>query len=871
MTGSAGHGTSVPTGTGGPGMTAHRVSSRADLRTFIDLGPRIAALRGETDHFVPLFAADIAQWQSGAGWFAEAVELWLVRDSAGTPVGRVMCHRSPLLAERISDGPAAEAPETLFFGALEAADETALTAVIALIDERADHLGAARVFGPVSPLPNVTGGLVTAGHDHPGFFDTAWNPAFFAPVFRSAGFREWGPAQTWEVAVGEIPHARATATEWAAHGLRRRPVSRWGLRSFAGRMLPTLNAAFAALPYYTPISPAQLRSQMAGMAALMDPYLIVDVVGETDADDAPSRCFALVIPDPAPVLRRHGGRLGPAAIADLLRHRSRLRNAVLIIQGTDPRFQGTGLLSLVLGDVYAGLAAGGYRRLRVTFIAEDNPASAAVFAKAGGTPLHSLCFFDRHAPSGTADPAVGQAVPATATAEPETTAATAETAIASANAVPATVAATPAEPIPAEPTSAEPSTQSATVAPATSAAHIDAALLTDLFATAGRSPSAHNTQPWVPRLAQVADDGISAEVALTVDPARTLPVGDPRSEDLHLSIGCWVEALSIAAAEAGLDTAVTAVDGWGPSLDVRLKVTVSDDRRGLRDTANGDDGQVPAGDRRDWPSFTIDDLRHRQVDRGPLSRDDTAFAEAVGHADAALAGSGARLVEIPDDEWTALLTRATRHSFADPAVFAETLTWLRFDPADPAYRQDGLSAACLRLPTATARLAGALNRPRLRPLLTRGLAAALAPAGWVDGLRDRLRGPRRGSGRSLIGHEPADPARGDDSALADDPASRRPDPATASARTGAPHHVVLAVTEDQDDAAREIALGRNLLRTWLLLDRAGLRVDVHSEIKDCPATHARLRDRLGGGPTTRPLAAFSIGRSTTRVPRSARR
>ena len=37
-------------------------------------------------------------------------------------------------------------------------------------------------------------------------------------------------------------------------------------------------------------------------------------------------------------------------------------------------------LSLVTREVYAGLVAGGYRRLRVTFIAEDNPASAAVFA-----------------------------------------------------------------------------------------------------------------------------------------------------------------------------------------------------------------------------------------------------------------------------------------------------------------------------------------------------------------------------------------------------------------------------------------------------------------------------------------------------------
>ncbi|GAA0036357.1 MULTISPECIES: nitroreductase family protein [Brevibacterium] len=762
-------------------LRTYRVTTKPELRDFIRLTARIADLRGESDQVVPLFASDIADWSSGSGWFAEEVELWLLTDDSGAAVGRVMCHRSRLLAERLCDGPGAQAPQTLFFGALEALDGSVLEEIIALILSRAQALGATRVFGPVSPLPNVTGGLVTAGFEHPGFFDTAWNPAFVASGFADAGFSPWGPAQTWEVRVDRIPHARATAVspaEWAERGLRRRPVSRLRMRAFAARLLPTLNSSFAALPYFTQISPAQLHAQMAGLSALADPSLIVDVVGADEDDDAPTRCFALVIPDPVPVLRRHGGRLGPAAIGDLLRHRSRLRDAVLIIQGTEPRFQGQGLLSLVTREVYSALAAGGYRRLRVTFIAEDNPASAAVFSKAGGTPLHGLCFLDRR---------LGED-----------------------------------EPAPAQTTAGAPVARTTAGGPVAQASPVtvDTERLASLFRTAGRAPSAHNTQPWVPTVTVIAEDAARAEVVLTVDPDRTLPVGDPRSEDLHLSLGCWVEALSIAAAEEGLTVEVAAVDGWGPDLRVGLHV-------GRLEAGRGSPGQ---------PQFTVADLEHRQVDRGPLARDETAFADALKTANTALAASGARLVEIPDGRWTGLLRAAEHWSLSTAPVFAETLDWLRFDPADPAYREDGLNAECLRIPPAAARAAALLNRRRLRPGIARVLSAALAPAGWLHRMRPG------------------------------------PDTADADLPTGAPHHLVLAVTETgEPDAARELDLGRALLRTWLLLDRAGLRVDVHSEIKDCPDTHALLRDHLGEGEHRRPLATFSVGRSTTRVPRSPRR
>lgn len=377
-------------------MRPRRVTSRADLAEFIDLAPRLARTRSEQDHYVPLFAADIRDWFAGRGWFDEPVELWLIDIEPGKAVARVMCHRSAALAAEL--GSADDSVPPLFFGAVEAADEEALGAVIAFLLERAGQVGASRIFGPVSPLPNVTGGLLTDGVDHPGFFDTVWNPDFYWSRFAAAGFDAWGPAHTWEVPVGSIPAARATAVapaEWHRLGLRRRRVSRLGLRGFADRLLPTLNAAFSALPYYTDIATEQLRSQMQGLPALMDPDLIVDITGANDPADAPPRCFALVIPDPVPILRRQGGRLGVRTVLDLLRHRQTIKDAVLIIQGTDPCHQSSGLLSLAIRELNSALVAKGYRRLRVTFIAEDNPASAAVFARSGGRQLHRLVFVDR--------------------------------------------------------------------------------------------------------------------------------------------------------------------------------------------------------------------------------------------------------------------------------------------------------------------------------------------------------------------------------------------------------------------------------------------------------------------------------------------
>ncbi|QGU07946.1 hypothetical protein COCCU_10135 [Corynebacterium occultum] len=356
---------------GAAAISVAPVRELSELGDFIDL-PLHLGEEYRRRH-VPLLATDIKQWFRGRGWFP-GIDLLLAR-RGGEVVGRAITHRSAALDTKLGI-------RAQLFGALDATDPEVVRALLAEVEVRGRLAGCSQVFGPVTPLPNVTGGAVTAGFEHPGFMDTTWNGPAVPEALEAAGYQRWGEADTWEVP--QIPEVSApTAAEWGRARLRY--PGRFGL---AKRLLPALNASFEQLPYFTPITAAQMKSQTSGLELLMDPKLIplVEIEGEL-------ACFALVIPDPVGILRRRGGRLGLPELLRLLRHRP--KDAVLIIQGTLPEYQGQGLLSLLTRQLYANLRAGGYRQLRVTFIGRDNPASARVFEKAGGHRLHAISFYRR--------------------------------------------------------------------------------------------------------------------------------------------------------------------------------------------------------------------------------------------------------------------------------------------------------------------------------------------------------------------------------------------------------------------------------------------------------------------------------------------
>lgn len=377
-------------------ITVEQVETRAQLREFCAVPAWMTP--AEVASRVPLLRSDVVAWHRGRSWFPGPVTLLLARDAHGTVVGRCTVHAHAGMDAKLGF-------PTLLFGALEFAHRDAFEALMATVDEHAARTGKTHIMGPASLLPNETGGVVVAGHEHPGFFDSAWNSPLVSHAFETSGFTPFSGGRTWEVDLGQVPAKRATAPapqEFAEVGVELLSPGRLGVRKVLNRVLPTLNEAFGPLPYYTPISAEQFASQTSGLELLMDPGLIVAAQEMGAEESTPVAGFILTVPDPVEHLRTTNGALSPTFAARLLRERlSRRRlttpakDAALIIQGSRPSVQGRGIVSLLARHMFSTLVKKNYRRLRITFIGEDNPGSEAIPRKAGGHPLHDIRFFLR--------------------------------------------------------------------------------------------------------------------------------------------------------------------------------------------------------------------------------------------------------------------------------------------------------------------------------------------------------------------------------------------------------------------------------------------------------------------------------------------
>lgn len=352
--------------------------------------------------------------------------------------------------------------------------------------------------------------------------------------------------------------------------------------------------------------------------------------------------------------------------------------------------------------------------------------------------------------------------------------------------------------------------------------------------TASRAPSAHNTQPWLPAIT-------AGGVEVRIDSARTLPVADPEHRDLLLAIGCWVECFSIACADLGLCASDVAVSGDGPATIVDIAV---DDA----------DAVTSAGSSGLSTPFSGADVRSRSVHRGELTTDLPALESALGlwyesepangAAQEPAAGTvddgrglGLRCAAVSALTWARAEAEGSSLFLESEEMLAETLSWLRLDDRDPAYRRDGLTAAAMGFPLRWSRILARVLRSRL----SRWAVAKASTWHRFSASIDRQQLERV---EEQLGS-----------------------PKTARAfEESQPHRLVFGAARMPAHSDEWIAAGRSLMRLWLALHRFGLAVSVHSELKDAPAAAAHLRAEIGG----EPLAVFFAGRPAKPPVRSPR-
>lgn len=358
------------------GLHGTPVRTRAELREFVELPLRLHP----AGMAVPLWESAIRRWHARPD-----VEPWVVRDGTGAVVARTTLHADERMSARLG-GP------TLLLGATEMATPAAFAAIVDRAQAAARARGARHLLGPVSLLPNQTGGVITSGWGERGFVDSPWNPAWYPDAWESMGFARCFTGATWICeGLGELDPALFGSLAAPDPRIIVRQASRRDLATQVPMLSDLLNASFAQLPYYTPITTDEMAEATDGLAHLLDERLLLwaEVAGAPAA-------FVLVVPDLSEFVMSTGGRLGPLAALRLLATRRRYRReAVLIVKGTRPEHQGSGLNRLLSAHLLRGLQAGGYETLRSTFVGDDNAASAAQYERMGGRRLHGTTFYRR--------------------------------------------------------------------------------------------------------------------------------------------------------------------------------------------------------------------------------------------------------------------------------------------------------------------------------------------------------------------------------------------------------------------------------------------------------------------------------------------
>jgi nitroreductase len=170
------------------------------------------------------------------------------------------------------------------------------------------------------------------------------------------------------------------------------------------------------------------------------------------------------------------------------------------------------------------------------------------------------------------------------------------------------------------------------------------------------APSSHNTQPW--RFAIDRAD----EISVYVDKTRWLRVADADQRELHISIGCAIENLVVAAERFGYAVRVAYFPEPGNEF---LAATVS-----LRSTTS----LAPTGNAELFDAIVARHTNHNAFDGRPLPEDCLeAFEACCPDPDVALYLTGDERVRSAVDD---LVVRADAVQFSDPAFREELARWI---------------------------------------------------------------------------------------------------------------------------------------------------------------------------------------------------
>jgi hypothetical protein len=346
-----------------------RVSSRRDLRRFVDLPWRIYDPCAHPQWVPPLrMAVRDALDVKGNPFYEHADrELFLaVREQI--VVGRIAAIENRAHNRFHGD-------RVGFWGFFECVDDQAVAdALFAAAAAWLAGRGLDRMRGPMNPSTNYECGLLVAGFENRPTFMTAWNPPYYGALCERAGMATakdllafWFPAAEpgYELpdfvkkqAERALERGRITFRDLDPRHFGREVAACWEI----------YNDAWERNWGFVPMSRAEFEHMAKDMKSLLWPQLAFMA-----SVDGAAAGFMLAVPDYNEVLiHNRTGRLFPLGLLRMLWGKRTIRTARVMALGVKGRFRSRSILALFTHEVMRRGLAMGKIGAEASWLLEDN-------------------------------------------------------------------------------------------------------------------------------------------------------------------------------------------------------------------------------------------------------------------------------------------------------------------------------------------------------------------------------------------------------------------------------------------------------------------------------------------------------------------
>lgn len=290
------------------------VISKADRKTFVDLGMRFAA---ETPYSVPQLRSEMLELVDPVKnpFFEHARVELMIAYRGGKPVGRISAHIDELALELpVKQG---MGPGTGMFGYFDAEDETIGHALLTAAEDWLRTEGMTRVIGPISMSIWEEPGLLTLGHDHAPVILMGHHPAQYQGWIESYHYTACKRLLTYELdATKEFSPLiqRIVKSCERNPGIVMRSANKARFADEVRIILHILNDAWSENWGFVPFTDREIAHAAKKLKPLIHPELvrIVELNGRPVA-------FLLTLPDVNKVLADINGKLLPFGWFKLLK------------------------------------------------------------------------------------------------------------------------------------------------------------------------------------------------------------------------------------------------------------------------------------------------------------------------------------------------------------------------------------------------------------------------------------------------------------------------------------------------------------------------------------------------------------------------